>query len=48
MRPEGPKRFYSLRAEPFMEMDASMAQFRSLWSARPDSPTSSRLGNGAR
>jgi DNA-binding transcriptional ArsR family regulator len=36
VRPEGQKRFYSLRAEPFQEIDQWMAQFRATWEARLD------------
>jgi DNA-binding transcriptional ArsR family regulator len=36
VRPEGPKRFYSLRPEPFVELDAWVAKYRSLWEARLD------------
>src|SRR4051812_1298977 len=34
VRPDGPKRFYSLRPEPFRELDAWVTQYRSLWDAR--------------
>jgi DNA-binding transcriptional ArsR family regulator len=36
VRPEGQKRFYSLRAEPFQEIDQWVAQFRAQWEARLD------------
>jgi DNA-binding transcriptional ArsR family regulator len=36
VRPEGPKRFYSLRPEPFQELDTWIARYRSLWDARLD------------
>ena len=36
VRPEGPQRFYSLRPEPFREMDAWITKYRSLWEARLD------------
>ena len=36
VRPDGAKRFYSLRAEPFRELDAWVASYRSLWEARLD------------
>jgi len=36
VRPEGPKRFYSLRPEPFRELDAWVANYRALWTARLD------------
>ena len=36
VRPEGPKRLYSLRPEPFRELDAWVTRFRELWEARLD------------
>src|ERR1700761_1782639 len=36
MRPDGQRRLYSLRAEPFREMDAWLSQYRGLWEARLD------------
>jgi DNA-binding transcriptional ArsR family regulator len=36
VRPDGPKRLYSLRPEPFRELDAWAAGYRSLWEARLD------------
>ena len=36
VRPEGQRRFYSLRAEPFQEIDQWVAQFRAQWEARLD------------
>ena len=36
MRPEGPRRLYSLRPEPFRELDAWIGGYRSLWEARLD------------
>jgi DNA-binding transcriptional ArsR family regulator len=36
VRPDGPRRHYSLRPEPFREIDAWMAPARSLWEARLD------------
>ena len=36
MRPEGPRRLYSLRAEPFRELDAWVGGYRNLWEARLD------------
>jgi len=36
VRPDGPKRLYSLRAAPFREMDAWISRYRSLWEARLD------------
>lgn len=36
VRPDGPKRLYSLREEPFRELDAWVAQYRSLWEKRLD------------
>src|SRR5271156_1565233 len=40
MRPEGQRRLYSLRAEPFRELDRWLAQYRKLWEERLD-----RLGD---
>jgi DNA-binding transcriptional ArsR family regulator len=36
VRPDGPKRLYSLRPEPFRELDAWVTQVRNLWDARLD------------
>jgi DNA-binding transcriptional ArsR family regulator len=36
MRPDGPRRLYALRPEPFQELDAWMAAFRRLWEGRLD------------
>ena len=36
MRPDGARRLYSLRAEPFRELDEWMTRYRSLWEARLD------------
>ncbi|HMJ51108.1 MAG TPA: metalloregulator ArsR/SmtB family transcription factor [Polyangiaceae bacterium] len=36
VRPVGPKRLYSLRPEPFRELDAWVSRYRSLWEARLD------------
>lgn len=36
VRPDGPKRLYSLRPEPFRELDAWISGYRSLWEARLD------------
>ncbi len=36
VRPDGQKRYYSLRAQPFEEIDQWMAQFRAIWEARLD------------
>jgi DNA-binding transcriptional ArsR family regulator len=36
MRPDGQRRLYSLRPEPFRELDKWLAQYRSLWEARLD------------
>ncbi|MBL8995292.1 MAG: winged helix-turn-helix transcriptional regulator [Spirochaetia bacterium] len=35
-RPEGQRRLYSLKSEPFQELDAWVQQYRSLWEARLD------------
>src|SRR5262245_12893696 len=34
VRPNGPHRFYSLRPEPFRELDAWVTQYRNVWTAR--------------
>lgn len=36
MRPDGPRRLYSLRPEPFQELDAWVTRYRALWVARLD------------
>jgi DNA-binding transcriptional ArsR family regulator len=36
MRPDGQKRLYSLRPEPFMELDAWVSRYRQLWEGRLD------------
>ena len=36
VRPQGPKRLYSLRPEPFRELDAWIGRYRSLWESRLD------------
>jgi DNA-binding transcriptional ArsR family regulator len=36
VRPEGQKRLYSLRPEPFHELGAWVANYRSFWEARLD------------
>src|SRR5215475_2491418 len=36
VRPDGPRRLYSLRPEPFRELDAWVTQYRNLWTARLD------------
>ncbi len=36
MRPDGPRRLYSLRAKRFRELDVWLAQYRKLWEARLD------------
>lgn len=36
MRPEGPRRLYSLRPEPFRELEEWMNGYRSLWDKRLD------------
>src|SRR5262245_555883 len=36
MRPDGQRRLYSLRPEPFRELDDWLAGYRSLWDARLD------------
>ena len=36
VRPVGPRRLYSLRPEPFRELDTWVSRYRSLWEARLD------------
>jgi DNA-binding transcriptional ArsR family regulator len=36
MRPDGARRLYSLRAEPFRAIDSWMASYRKLWDGRLD------------
>lgn len=36
MRPDGPRRLYSLRPEPFQVIDTWMGSYRRLWEARLD------------
>lgn len=36
VRPDGPRRMYSLRPEPFRELEAWVMGYRSLWEARLD------------
>jgi len=36
VRPDGAQRFYSLRPEPFRELDAWIASYRDLWERRLD------------
>lgn len=36
VRPDGPKRFYSLCPEPFRELDTWITRYRSLWQGRLD------------
>lgn len=36
VRPDGPRRLYSLRPEPFRELDAWVSQYRTLWEGRLD------------
>jgi DNA-binding transcriptional ArsR family regulator len=36
VRPEGPKRLYSLRPEPFRELDSWVTRYRVLWESRLD------------
>ena len=36
VRPDGPRRLYSLRAEPFRELDAWVSRYRALWEGRLD------------
>lgn len=36
VRPDGPRRVYSLRPEPFRDIDAWVSRYRALWEARLD------------
>lgn len=36
VRPDGQRRLYSLRPEPFQELDAWLGSYRKLWEARLD------------
>ncbi len=36
VRPDGARRLYSLRPEPFQELDAWVTRYRALWTARLD------------
>lgn len=36
VRPDGPRRLYSLRPEPFVELERWLAGYRALWEARLD------------
>ena len=36
MRPDGQRRLYSLKPEPFRELDEWLTQYRDLWEARLD------------
>jgi DNA-binding transcriptional ArsR family regulator len=36
VRPDGQKHFYSLRPEPFLELDSWIANYRSFWEGRLD------------
>lgn len=36
MRPEGQKRFYSLRPEPFQDLEAWISTYRRIWEKRLD------------
>ena len=36
MRPDGQRRLYALRPEPFRELDGWLAQYRDVWEARLD------------
>jgi DNA-binding transcriptional ArsR family regulator len=36
VRPDGPKRLYSLQAKPFRELEGWVSQYRSLWESRLD------------
>ncbi len=36
VRPDGQRRYYSLKAEPFRELEIWLARYRNLWEARLD------------
>lgn len=36
MRPDGQRRLYALKPEPFQELEGWLAQYRDLWEARLD------------
>jgi DNA-binding transcriptional ArsR family regulator len=36
VRPDGPRRLYSLRPEPFQELESWVTRYRALWNARLD------------
>ena len=36
MRPDGQRRLYALKPEPFRELDAWLTQYRDMWEARLD------------
>jgi DNA-binding transcriptional ArsR family regulator len=36
VRPDGPRRLYSLRPEPFQELNVWVSQYRALWEGRLD------------
>jgi DNA-binding transcriptional ArsR family regulator len=36
MRPDGQRRLYALRPEPFQELEGWLSQYRTLWEARLD------------
>jgi len=36
VRPDGPRRLYSLKPEPFRELDAWLGRYRQVWDARLD------------
>jgi DNA-binding transcriptional ArsR family regulator len=36
VRPDGQRRFYALRPEPFRDLEAWLAEYRQLWEARLD------------
>ena len=36
MRPDGQRRLYALKPEPFLELDAWLTQYRNVWEARLD------------
>ena len=45
MRPDGQRRLYALKPEPFRELDAWLTQYRALWEARLDRFGAALLGS---
>ena len=43
VRPDGQRRLYSLKPEPFRELDRWLAQYRDLWEARLETDSKRQL-----